>query len=159
MYNTPLNIIRLNLRIAQHTAVDFASFCREVVFEHFIVNSKPIGGPGTHVEIDESKFGRRKYNKGHRVEGQWVFGGYERVSGEIFMVPVEKRDRSTLLPIIEEWILPGTTVHSDYWRAYDCLNDEGYNYPKVNHSLEFVNVESGACTNHIEASWRVAKTV
>lgn len=157
VYNTPLNLIRLNLRIAQHTAVDFGNFCREIVYEQSVINSKPLGGPGMHVEIDESKFGKRKYNKGHRVEGQWVFGGYERGSGEIFMVPVEKRDRSTLLPIIERWILPGTTVHSDFWKAYDCLDSEGYNHLKVNHSIEFVDAETGACTNHIEASWRVAK--
>lgn len=31
---------------------------------------KSIDGPGKIVEIDESKFGRRKYNPGKRVEGQ-----------------------------------------------------------------------------------------
>ncbi|KAG1267082.1 hypothetical protein G6F66_014076 [Rhizopus arrhizus] len=31
------------------------------------------------VEIDESKFGKRKYNKGKRVDGVWVVGGVERV--------------------------------------------------------------------------------
>lgn len=155
--NMPLNQIRKNTRVAQHTAVDFANFCREVVYNQMIINSKPIGGAGVHVEIDESKFGRRKYNKGHRVDGQWVFGGYERGTGEIFMVPVDKRDRSTLLPIIKQWILPGSIIHSDFWKAYDCLNDEGYKHLKVNHSIEFVNLENNACTNHIEASWRVAK--
>jgi hypothetical protein len=40
-----------------------------------------IGGPGKVVEIDESKFGRRKHHRGHPVKGQWVFGGVERESG------------------------------------------------------------------------------
>eukprot|EP01040_Poterioochromonas_malhamensis_P015484 gene15484-17338_t len=30
------------------------------------------------VEIDESKFGKRKNHRGHRVEGVWVVGGVER---------------------------------------------------------------------------------
>lgn len=50
-----------------------------------------IGGIGKIVEIDESKFRERKYNRGHKVEGQWVFGGYERVTGRIFMVAVDSR--------------------------------------------------------------------
>jgi hypothetical protein len=30
------------------------------------------------VEINESKFGKVKYHRGHRVEGVWVVGGVER---------------------------------------------------------------------------------
>ncbi|KAK9711734.1 ISXO2-like transposase domain [Popillia japonica] len=80
-----------------------------------------LGGPGIVVEIDESKIGRRKYHKGHRIEGQWVFGGFERGTGRVFMVPVEQRDAGTLLPIIKQWIKPGTTIISDCWKAYDVL--------------------------------------
>ena len=36
-----------------------------------------IRGPGKTVQIDESKVGKRKYHRVHRVEGQWVFGGIE----------------------------------------------------------------------------------
>ena len=36
------------------------------------------------MEIDESKFGRRKYNVGRLVEGQWVFGGICRETKEFF---------------------------------------------------------------------------
>ncbi|KAG8227915.1 hypothetical protein J437_LFUL011843 [Ladona fulva] len=37
-----------------------------------------LGGEGKVVEIDESKFGKRKFNRGRLVEGKWVFGGIER---------------------------------------------------------------------------------
>jgi len=36
--------------------------------------SVKIGGPNKIVDIDESKFGQRKYQKGHAVTGQWVLG-------------------------------------------------------------------------------------
>lgn len=76
-----------------------------------------IGGVGVEVEIDESKFGKRKYHRGHAVEGQWVFGGVERGTNKCFLVLVEKRDKTTLLNIIKEWILPGTTIISDCWKV------------------------------------------
>ena len=54
--------------------------------------SERIGGEGRAVQIDESKFGKRKYHRGHHVEGQWVFGGIESDSRRCFMAVVEKRD-------------------------------------------------------------------
>lgn len=59
--------------------------------EAFIINKEKIGGPGRIVEIDKNKFGKRKYYRGHFVEGQWVFGGYKRGTGLIFIVPVKDR--------------------------------------------------------------------
>lgn len=34
-------------------------------------DSKKLGGPSKIVKIDESKFGRRKYHRGHYVDNQW----------------------------------------------------------------------------------------
>ncbi|MBW0563006.1 hypothetical protein O181_102721 [Austropuccinia psidii MF-1] len=116
-----------------------------------------VGGVNKIVEIDESKFGRRKYHRGHRVEGQWVFGGVERDSGRCFLIPVEKRDKETLLNIIKEWIEPGTTIISDCWKAYDCLEEEGFQHLTVNHSIQFKNPDNGAHTNNVEGMWRHAK--
>ena len=76
-----------------------------------------IGGPGMTVEIDESTFGKTKFNRGRYIEWQWVFGGICR-----------QRDKDTLLPIIRAHILPGTCVMSDMWKAYDSLKDEGYTH-------------------------------
>ncbi|KAK9694844.1 ISXO2-like transposase domain [Popillia japonica] len=125
--------------------------------ERFQDRPTKLGGPGIVVEIDESKFGRRKYHKGHRIEGQWVFGGFERGTGRVFMVPVEQRGTNTLLPIIKQWIKPGTTIISDCWKAYDVLHQEGYEHLKVNHSITFKDPETGAHTNSIESSWRAAR--
>ncbi|KAK9744526.1 ISXO2-like transposase domain [Popillia japonica] len=122
----PQTFICDELKLSQRTAVDWASFCREVCLEFFMYKPTKLGGPGIVVEIDESKFGRRKYHKGHRIEGQWVFGGFERGTGRVFMVPVEQRDAGTLLPIIKQWIKPGTTIISDCWKAYDVLHQEGW---------------------------------
>ena len=101
-----------------------------------------IGGQQSIVEIDESKFGKRKtklfhfnldrrmfsfslfsgkYNRGRKRDGVWVFGGVDRETDECFMVPVPDRKADTLLPIIKKFIRPGTTIYSDFWKACDCL--------------------------------------
>ena len=72
------------------------------------------------------------------------------------MVPVECRNRETLIPIIQKFIQPGTIIISDCWKAYDVLNKLDYEHLKVNHSIEFVN-EEGDHTNKIEGHWRQAK--
>ena len=96
-----------------HTIADWGMFCREVMLEYLERSSVKIGGPNKTVEIDESKFGRRKYHRGHPVKGQWVFGGVERESGQTFLVPVKDKTADTLLAVIRDWIKPGTKVISD----------------------------------------------
>ena len=90
------------MNIASHTTVDWFNFHRELCLEIVLERGEPIGGVGKRVQIDESKFGKRKYNRGRRVEGQWVFGGIEEESRRSFMVPVERRNRDTLLPLIQK---------------------------------------------------------
>ena len=148
--------IRHELVLATHTGVDWDSFCREVCEITLMEERESIGGEGKVVQIDESKFGKRKYHRGHHVEGQWVFGGIECDSRKSFLIPVDKRDEHTLLPIIQKWIKPGTTIISDCWKAYTNLGKYGYTHRTVNHSEEFVN-KDGDSTNRIEGHWRHAK--
>ena len=125
--------------------------------EYFIRNPVVIGGPGQTVEIDECLLVRRKYNVGHQVREQWVFGGYDVATKVGFMVPVDCRDAATLLPIIQKYIAPGPTIISDLWAAYNTIGTLGYQHLTVNHSLNFVDPTTGACTNHIESVWQKAK--
>ena len=67
--------------------------------------------------------------------------------------PVGQSDKHTLLPIICAHILPQTRVMSDMWKAYDCLKDEGYTHPSVNHSLNFVDPETCGHTQRNENTW------
>ena len=96
--------IMSRLQISQPTAVDWYNFVRDVCAEYFQQHPMTIGGPGIEVEIDESKFGRREYNRGRWQEGHWVFRGVERITGRAFMVEVGQRDAATLIPIIQQYI-------------------------------------------------------
>ena len=85
--------------------------------------------------MDEAKIGKRKFNKRKVVTGQWIFGGTERSSKRIFIIPVPGRSSETLLEIIRNWIKPGNSIISDYWKAYDCLNKEGSRHLRVDHKM------------------------
>ena len=51
------------------------TFAVTSALEYFLRNPVVIGGPSHTVEIDECLLVRRKYNVGHQVGEQWVFGG------------------------------------------------------------------------------------
>ena len=123
---------------SQTTIVDWYNFHRDVCAQYFLDHPVMIGGPGKTVEIDESKFSKRKYNRGRYVEGHWVFGGIERDSSEAFMVEVQDRSAATLLPIILKHVRPGTNIISDEWRAYSQLSSQGMSHQTVNHSVNFI---------------------
>ncbi|XP_017479172.1 PREDICTED: uncharacterized protein LOC108368771 [Rhagoletis zephyria] len=148
--------------LSSRTIADWYSYCIEVVVVYQLDHqqfSGKIGGPGKTVQVDESKFGKRKYNKGRRVEGHWVLGiiedGKEDLRLEVY--PDNIRSADVLIPLIKKHVLEGTTIRTDFWRAYDCLSEHGFIHKKVNHS-DPVNpfvAEDGTHTQRIESQWRV----
>lgn len=145
--------IQRELQLPNQTIIDYFSFIREVFVHWATLNSEAIGGVGTIVEIDEAKIGKRKNNKGRYLQGQWVFGGIERGTRKFFLEAVEDRSSATLVEIIKRKIKPGTTIYSDCWKAYDCLGQENYTHLTVNHSINFVDPDSGTHTQNIERLW------
>ena len=114
------------------------------------------------MEIDETLIARRKYNRGRWVPQRWVFGGIDTDSKIGFLRYVPDRKAETLYPIIKEMIKPGTTIHSDSWKAYHKINEidvtPPYMHKMVNHSKHYVDPVSKAHTNTVENMWRMCKS-
>ena len=53
------------LKLSKKTCIEWTVFFREACLTMMVEHSEPIGGNGIEVEIDESKFGKRKYYRGH----------------------------------------------------------------------------------------------
>ncbi|KAJ4449044.1 hypothetical protein ANN_00438 [Periplaneta americana] len=111
------------------------------------------GGPGCVVQIDESCLRKRKFNRGRIVRGEWVVGIYDTTQKRGVIVFVVRRNRENIFPVIQNFVIPGTTIWTDEWRAYTGLNEIGYVHNTVNHSRNFVDPVTGVCTNSVEAYW------
>ena len=75
LHKTPtVEIVRMTGH-SSRTVCNFQKHFRNLVASDLSESSTLIGGEGIIVEIDESKLGKRKYNRGHPVEGVWVVGG------------------------------------------------------------------------------------
>ena len=81
-------------------------------------------------------------NRNTTEEGKWMV-----MSGECFLVEVQ-RDANTLLPLIAQYIHPGSIVYSDEWSSHNnqLSASTGLRYLTVNHSLHFVDPNKGAHT-------------
>lgn len=101
------------------------------------------------MEINESKFGQRKYNKGRLVEEQRVTGGICRKTKDVFLAvcPENKCNAATLTDIIDLQVKEESTLITDCWRAYDQLDADGWERTTVNHSYNFVG-------NYLQKLWK-----
>ena len=124
-----------------------------------IQSSELLGGPGQIVEVDEAKFGKRKFNRGRIADGSWVCGGIECRTNKcsVAMCPANIRNQGTLLRIIQRYVAPGTTVITDKWKGYTNLGNHGYVHLDVNYSQNFVDPLTEAHTNSIEGMWTRVK--
>jgi hypothetical protein len=105
-----------------------------------------IGGTNVIVEMDESKFAKRKHNRVHHVNGVWIIGGVERTEErKIFACIVENRNADTIKRIVYTHVHSGSQIYTDQWKGYDWIDKyENYTHSKVNHSLHFKNPDTGS---------------
>lgn len=135
------------------TVTQFYKHFRKLVGSTLEENDDLIGGEGIEVQIDETKLGKRKYNRGHRVDGVWILAGVEKtVERKVFLVHVPDRTSNTLLEIIKNRVRPGSIIITDMFRSYAGLSNLGFNHMTVNHSVTFKDTRTGANTNTIEGT-------
>ena len=134
VHQDPFKQDEVEVEISRKTAVDWYNFVRDVCAQYYIDHPAVIGEPNVEVEIDESKFGKRKYNRGRTVDGHWVFGN------------------------LQNFVRPGSIVYSDEWAAYNQLAaTAACQHQTVNHSIHFVDPQTGAHTQGIEGLWSACK--
>ena len=105
------------------------------------------------MEVDESVWVRRKYNRGRMPVQQWVLGGVCRETNACFLFAVDDRTQQTLHEAIKETILPGSRIITDCFPSYNGLSDlPGYNY--THETLIALRILLTQRLEHIQIQWR-----
>ena len=71
-------------------------------------------------------------------------------------VTVPNVKKATLMPHIQERVLPASIIYTDELRSYNPLSKAGYHHDRVKHS-EHVYVSGDVHTNTIEGFWSLVK--
>ena len=104
--------------LSAKTIVKFNKLFREVIIEHILCNSQPIGGPGIIVQIDETLVFKRKYNHGRNIQQIWIVRGIAPETNNFFLRQVPNRNSETIINVLEEWVHPDSILYTDCWRVY-----------------------------------------
>ncbi|KCZ78414.1 hypothetical protein H311_00556, partial [Anncaliia algerae PRA109] len=82
----------------------------------------------------------------------WVVGGIERTNEKkSFYVEVENRTSETLQNAIDTFVLPGSIIYTDCFRAYNpACENLNFDHFTVNHKQNFVDPITHVHTNKIE---------
>lgn len=121
----------------------------------------PIGGEGSHIEIDETLVGgiargpmKHKGRRG-KANKTIVMGIVER-GGPLRAAPIPDVKRKTLEPLITSNVLPGSTISTDELHSYKILQVSPYKHGVVNHS-DGEYVRGIHYTNTLEGHWSQLK--
>ena len=149
--------------IGKKVLVQWYTYLHEVCSLYLIHNDNlKLGGVGKTVQIDESFIrGKRKYMKGNikkRAKQQILFGMVKVETGKCLVRVVPDRKKRALLPIIQEFIVPGSVIHSDEAHSYFCLTQHGFVHRTVKHKETYKSLD-GTHTNNIENLWSQVKYV
>jgi len=108
------------------------------------------------IEVDESYFGgRRKGKRGRGAVGKTPVFGLLKRGGKVYTKIIADAKAATLMPIIQEKVIPDSIVYSDSWRGYNALDVSEFKHYRINHSKLFADQHNHI--NGIENFWNQAK--
>ena len=153
------------LGVTYKTAWFMAHRIREAMID---ANPGPMGGPGKHVQADETYVGKKKnpptvttsgrpFTKGGKTGGNFKNAVVSLVSeGKARTFHVDRADADTVRNILVTNVSRDTDLHTDESRLYTKVGEEFAGHETVNHSKgEYVR--NGVTTNNVENYFSVFK--
>jgi len=114
----------------------------------------PLSG---NVEVDESYFGGKHSGKrGRGASGKTPVIGAAQRKGQVKAIAVPNVQSKTVLPIVQENVEPGSTIHTDEYQIYNPLKSLGYEHNRILHLMK-IYVMGNVHTQTIEGFWALVK--
>ena len=138
--------------VHRNTAAYYFQRLRQLISQA-IEDETPFSG---EIEVDESYFGgRRKGKRGRGAAGKVPVFGILKRQGRVYTKIVPDVKSATLIPILEQKVVPDSIVYTDSWYSYNVLDVSGFHHVRINHSRLFA--EGRNHINGIENFWNQAK--
>lgn len=150
---TPARTAAELVDVNRNTATLFYHKLRLLIAQRLGVES-PFDG---EVEADESWFGgRQKGGKGRPVAGKIPVFGLLKRGGRVYTTMIPNVKGKTLIPIIQQRVMPDSIVYTDYHGGYEKLDVAGFVHRRINKSEAFAK-PGQRHVNGIENFWSQAK--
>ena len=138
--------------VNKSTASYYFHRLRELIFKA-VEDETPFSG---EIEVDESYFGgRRKGKRGRGAAGKVPVFGLLKRGGKVYTKIIPNAKATTLMPIMQERILPDSVVYTDCLSSYNALDISCFKHYRINHSELFADRKNHI--NGIENFWNQAK--
>jgi transposase len=115
------------------------------------------------VEIDETYIGGRYKGIGNkkvaaqaRLRNKHTVAGHIQRGGRLNAFYLPEGTAGALVPLVREYVTPGSMVYSDELPAYKALSKQGYQHRRVHHRAK-VWVSGTAHINTLESFWGLLK--
>jgi len=104
-----------------------------------------------YVEMDETYIGgRRRGKRGRGAEGKSIVAGVVERKGRIIARKIINVKARTLLPILQESVIRGSTVYTDELGSYNRVRGLGYRHRRIQHAAKGVR---GRRYSHQHCRW------
>ncbi|KCZ74470.1 hypothetical protein H311_04565, partial [Anncaliia algerae PRA109] len=153
--NTQLVDIKRFLNISYKSLKIIKKLITNKIKEFFGCNPIRLGGDGIIVHVDETMLSHAvKSHRGRVARNQsWALTIVDTSEkpGLGYCQIVDKRDSTTLIPIISRIVRPGSIIHTDEWKAYIKLNQSNFDHKTIRHKFNFVDPITGIHTQNVES--------
>lgn len=119
---------------------------------------EPSGKLQGHVEMDETYIGgkRRGGLRGRGAEGKTPVAGIVERQGRVVARKVINVKAETLMPLLRESVVRGSTVYTDEYDSYNRVKRLGYRHRRIQHAAR-VYVIGDIHTNTVDGFWSLLK--